>query len=110
MWNRGSILGCAVLDLAGKQVGFVEDTFPLDGSAPEFAVARVGRFGRRVFVPLERAEALGEELRLPFSRIDIEDAPSLDDLRWLDVAASRSRGYWSLLGDESVARLPVLPL
>jgi hypothetical protein len=94
MWFRGFLLGSAVLDRHGLPVGRVEATYPYDGSDPEFAVMRVGRFGDRTFVPLQSARTVDGVVQVPYSREDIQDAPTLDRARYEDDAAMDARTYW----------------
>lgn len=110
MSTRGSLLGLTVVDLEGRVCGRVEGSYPFDGSAPEFAIVRTGRLGQRVMVPLTGARRTGELLLVPHTRADLEDAPELDGLRYVDDAVSRTRGYWALTGPDQGARLPYLPL
>lgn len=107
---RGALRGLPVLDAGGRVTGRVELTYPLDGGAPEFAIVRVRRFGRRVMVPLEGAVRADGVLTVPYARDDLEDAPALDASRYFDDALSRTRGYWSLVEGEEPARLTPMPL
>lgn len=109
-WTSGATRRLPVHDTDDRRIGTVESTYPMDGSSPEFAIVRVGRFGRRVLVPFDRLELADDVLRVPFSRHQLEDAPWIDQARYLDDAVSQSRGYWSQILPEESSRLPRLPL
>jgi hypothetical protein len=96
MWIRGSLLGMVVLDLQGAPVGRVQDTYPADGSCPEFAVVRLGRFGERVLVALDLVKDVEGALQLPYTRAEIEDAPSPESARYEDDRVSLARAYWAM--------------
>lgn len=102
MWMR-SLLGKTVLDLEGAPAGRVVDTYPTDGSSPELAVVRVGRFGAKVLVSLNGVRAVPGGLQFPYTRIEIEDAPSTESARYEDERLSIARGYWSMRGGGRVA-------
>lgn len=96
MWIRGSLLGLTVMDLEGAPAGRVTDTYPCDGSSPEFAVVRLGRFGAKVLVSLEGVVTVPGGLQVPYTRTEIEDAPSTEAARYQDERVSIARGYWSM--------------
>lgn len=102
--------GMTVLDAYGRAAGTVQATYPLDGGSPEFAIVRMGRFGRRVLVPLELTVRVGAELQTPFRRSQLEEAPSMDASRYLDDAVSRTRGYWATVDLDEESALPYTPL
>ncbi len=103
MWIKGSLLGLTVLDLTGSAAGQVVDTHPCDGSSPEFAVVRLGRFGQKVLVAVDAAVRLEHGLQVPYTRHEIEDAPSTESARYLHERVSIARAYWSMQGGERVA-------
>lgn len=109
-WKLGAVRGLAVVDSEGAYVGTIESTYPFDGGTPEFGILRVGHFGERVMVPLAEAARAGYLLRVPYTRTDVEDSPSLDSVRYLDDAVSRARGYWTMVDTADPARLAPLPL
>ena len=105
MWIRGSFLGLTVLDRDGEAVGRIEETYPCDGSSPELAVIRAGRFGGRSLVALHGARRIplpppghprGPEecIQVPYSREDIVAAPTLDGGRYMDDQIWAARAYW----------------
>jgi hypothetical protein len=103
MWIKGSLLGLTVLDLEGSPAGRVIDTYPCDGSSPEFAVVRLGHFGEKVLVSLEACARVEEGIQVPYTRIEIEDAPSTESARYQYERVSIARAYWTMQGGERVA-------
>jgi uncharacterized protein (TIGR02271 family) len=73
--------GREIVDVDGDKVGTVEALFrDEDTEQPEWAVVSTGLFGTKLsFVPIERAEPAGEQVRVPFSKAQIKDAPRIDD-------------------------------
>ncbi len=103
MWIKGGLLGLTVLDLTGSPAGQVIDTYPCDGSCPEFAVVRLGRFGERVLVALDAALRLEGGIQVPYTRGEIEDAPTTESARYLHERVSIARAYWTMQAGERVA-------
>jgi uncharacterized protein YrrD len=89
--------GVGVVDAAGKEVGTVTDVWPADGGGePELVLVKVGRrFRRTCYLPLDGRVAVGDDkvLKLPWSRTEIDEAPSAEDHRWGDPAHV-ARAYW----------------
>ena len=73
--------GREIVDADGDKVGTVEELFhDQDTQQPEWAAVRTGLFGTKLsFVPIEGAEPAGENVRVPFSKAQIKDAPKIDD-------------------------------
>ena len=73
--------GREIIDADGDKVGTVEELFrDEDTQQPEWAAVRTGLFGTKLsFVPIEAAEPAGENVRVPFSKAQIKDAPKIDD-------------------------------
>lgn len=97
--RRTHVVGREVVDRDDVFVGTVIDTVPLDGGGEvELLLVRAGRrFGRPRYVPARGVRVVGERLRLPVSRDDIEDGPCAEDRRWGrpdDIA----RAYWVSAG------------
>ena len=103
MWIRGGILQSMLLDRGGAPAGRVVDTYPSDGSSPEFAVVRLARSAEKVLVSLDSVSPVGDGLQVPYSRVEIEDAPSTDCARYQYECLSIARAYWSMQGDARVA-------
>jgi uncharacterized protein (TIGR02271 family) len=73
--------GRELIDSYGSRVGRIEALFrDEDTEQPEWAAVKTGMFGTKLsFVPIQRAEPSGEDLRVPFSKDQIKDAPKIDD-------------------------------
>ena len=73
--------GREIVDADGDKVGTLEELFrDEDTQQPEWAAVRTGLFGTKLsFVPIQGAEPAGEDVRVPFSKEQIKDAPKIDD-------------------------------
>ena len=73
--------GRDIVDADGEKVGTLEELFRDESTQePEWAVVRTGMFGTKLsFVPIQGAEPTGEDVRVPFSKDQIKDAPKIDD-------------------------------
>ena len=73
--------GREIVDVDGDSVGTLEELFrDEDTQQPEWAAVSTGLFGKKLsFVPIEGAEPVGENVRVPFSKAQIKDAPKIDD-------------------------------
>src|SRR3954449_6122735 len=72
--------GRAVLDRDGEKIGTLGDVY-LDGHTdrPAWAGVRTGLFGMgESLMPLEGIEDTGEELRVPWEKAVVKDAPNVD--------------------------------
>jgi len=72
--------GADVLDQDGDKVGTVEEIY-LDQQTdqPEWALVKTGLFGSKsTFVPITTASQEGDDLRVPFEKDTIKDAPKID--------------------------------
>lgn len=71
-----SLIGRKTLDRNGVKIGTVDEVYLDDATGtPEWAAVRTGLFGRDAFVPLAPSEVVGNELRVPYERRLIKDAP-----------------------------------
>ena len=96
---RRDYVGRDVHDRQGERIGRVAETWPLDGgSQPEMLLVRLDRFARVRWVPAEDARHLNEHLFIPYSRMEVEDAPDGDDHRW-GRPADIARAHWQHAGD-----------
>jgi sporulation protein YlmC with PRC-barrel domain len=100
MLRTGDLRGLEVIDADGRTIGVVSDTVPLDGGGePELALVRVGaRFARMRYLPIRAAWIRGHAMHVPWSKWQIDDAPSADDRRWGDPAQIAA-AYWVLADD-----------
>jgi uncharacterized protein (TIGR02271 family) len=73
--------GKPVIGSDGSKIGTVADVyFDQDTNEPEWALVTTGLFGsKHSFVPLTNATATGDEVRIPFTKDQVKDAPNLDD-------------------------------
>ena len=89
------LLGLEVTDASGAALGQVVDTYPFDGGGEqEMIVLRLRRFGERRMLPVSQLRLDGDRVIAPFSRMEIEDSPTLSSGRYADEDPSRSRSYW----------------
>lgn len=72
------LIGAQLIDSSGSKVGKVGQIyFDDDTGAPEWATVHTGMFGtNESFVPLADAQVSGDELRVPYSKDQIKDAPN----------------------------------
>ena len=72
--------GRAIIDSDGKKVGTIEELYyDTETTRPEWAAIRTGMLGTKLsFVPISQVQPHGEELRVPFDKARIKDAPSID--------------------------------
>ena len=73
--------GKPVIGSDGSKIGTVADIyFDKDTEQPEWALVTTGMFGtKHSFVPITNASMEGDELRVPFTKDQVKDAPNLDD-------------------------------
>ena len=89
------LLGLEVADADGGVLGQVVDTYPFDGGGElEMIVLRLRRFGERRMLPISQLSLQRGRLVAPFTRIQIEDSPSLSSGRHADEDPWRSKTYW----------------
>jgi hypothetical protein len=89
------LLGLEVADADGGVLGQVVDTYPFDGGGElEMVVLRLRRFGERRMLPISQLRLQEGLLVAPFTRIQIEDSPSLSSGRHADEDPWRSKTYW----------------
>jgi hypothetical protein len=89
------LLGLEVADADGGVLGQVVDTYPFDGGGElEMVVLRLRRFGERRMLPISQLILQEGRLVAPFTRIQIEDSPSLSSGRHADEDPWRSKTYW----------------
>ena len=65
----------------GKKIGDIGQVFLDDQtSEPEWVTVKTGMFGgAESFVPLSNADVSGNEIRVPFDKAKVKDAPRVDD-------------------------------
>jgi sporulation protein YlmC with PRC-barrel domain len=91
--------GMTVVDADGDKVGTIDGVF-LDRQSgePEWATVKTGLFGLKVsFVPISDVEVTGEkELRVPFQKEQIKEAPRADPNR--ELSPEDERRLWEHYG------------
>lgn len=74
------VVGSTAYDSNGDKIGKVGQVFVDDRTGePEFASVHTGLFGtKESFVPLEQASLQDGDLRVPYSKDQVKDAPNVD--------------------------------
>src|SRR3954471_5926659 len=69
--------GKAALDADGNKIGTVEQVYlDADTDRPEWLAVKTGLFGSRIsFVPVAEASDAGGDVRVPYSKDQVKDAP-----------------------------------
>ncbi|MCI0385849.1 PRC-barrel domain-containing protein [Streptomyces sp. CNQ085] len=71
-----NLIGLKAFDCAGQKIGTVDEVYLDDATGvPEWASVRTGLFSRDAFVPLEPSEVADGELKVPFERSLVKEAP-----------------------------------
>jgi uncharacterized protein (TIGR02271 family) len=74
-----TLTGRTVYDRNGDKIGDIGQVWTDRDAEPTWASVKTGLFGlRESLVPLEAAEADGENLRIPFEKSHVKDAPHID--------------------------------
>ena len=78
--NLDALLDSTVIDQQGDKIGTVGQVYvDTDSGAPTWASVRTGLFGMsESFVPIDQAEQTGDEIRVPFAKDFVKDAPRID--------------------------------
>jgi uncharacterized protein (TIGR02271 family) len=74
-WRGGS-----VVDRDGDKIGSIDEVYMDEETGqPEWLAVKTGMFGTRLsFVPLAEASRAGDEVRVPYEKARVKDAPSVD--------------------------------
>src|SRR5215210_2990400 len=72
--------GQNLCDANGDKIGSIEEIYlDTDSNAPEWAQVNTGLFGTKsTFVPLRDASEAESDLRVPFDKAKVKDAPKID--------------------------------
>jgi len=106
-------IGRDAVDVDGDKIGQIEALYADDTTGqPEWLAIKTGMFGSKLsFAPLSGATADGEDLRLPFSKAMVKDAPNVDpDGNQLEADEEAAlyrhydRAYEQVTGDTNEAR------
>jgi hypothetical protein len=82
--------GRDVLDVEGEKIGRLGDVYLDEHDRPAWAGVRTGLFGaRESLVPLEGMREAGDDLRVPWERALVKDAPNVDADVALDAEGER---------------------
>jgi uncharacterized protein (TIGR02271 family) len=74
------VIGTTAVDADGDKLGKVGEIYLDDESGrPEWATVHTGLFGtKETFVPLAQADLSGNQLRFPYDKAKVKDAPKID--------------------------------
>lgn len=83
--------GAKIIGADGDKIGKVDEIYLDDRTGrPEWALVNTGLFGASsTFVPLAQADAAGGDLRVPYDKAKVKDAPRLDADQHLDESQER---------------------
>jgi sporulation protein YlmC with PRC-barrel domain len=99
--NLGGLMGAPVIGADDERIGTVGQVFvdPTTG-APNWVTVHTGWFGRHeTFVPLDEASWDREELRVPYDKSLVKDAPRIDtDEALSPEAEGELYGYYGIGG------------
>jgi uncharacterized protein (TIGR02271 family) len=72
--------GGTVVDRDGDKIGSIDEVYmDEDTGQPEWLAVKTGMFGTRLsFVPLAEASRSGDEVRVPYEKAQVKDAPNVD--------------------------------
>src|SRR3954451_5196977 len=72
--------GRTAVDRDGDKLGTIEEVYLDDSTGqPEWLLVKTGLFGSKsTFIPLQDAQENGDEIRVPFEKAQIKDAPKAD--------------------------------
>ncbi len=101
MVDFSAVRGGNAYDSDGSKVGSVDEVYTdKETGAPSFVTVNTGLFGgKTTFVPLADASVDGNDVRLPYDKSKIKDAPSIDpDAEISDEEQDRLYEYYGLGG------------
>ena len=102
--NIASLVGSNVTDPENNKIGTVGQVYVDPGTGrPNWATVKTGLFGtKQSFVPLDEADVVGGDLRVPFSKDAVKDAPRVeDDAELSDAEEEELYAYYGGLGGTS---------
>ena len=72
--------GGTVTDREGEKIGSIDEVYvDRDSGEPEWLAVKTGLFGNKLsFVPVAGATRTGEEVRVPYEKAQVKDAPQVD--------------------------------
>ena len=74
------VIGTTAYDTDGDKIGKVSEVYLDDETGrPEWATVHTGLFGtKETFLPLAQADLSGDQLRFPYDKAKVKDAPKVD--------------------------------
>jgi uncharacterized protein (TIGR02271 family) len=74
-WQGGTLT-----DREGEKIGSIDEVYvDRDSGEPEWLAVKTGLFGSKLsFVPVAEATRTGEEVRVPYEKAQVKDAPQVD--------------------------------
>jgi uncharacterized protein (TIGR02271 family) len=72
--------GRTAVDRDGDKLGTIEEIYLDDSTGqPEWLLVKTGLFGSKsTFIPLQDAQENGDQIRVPFEKAQVKDAPNVD--------------------------------
>ena len=74
------VIGTTAVDADGDKIGKISEVYLDDETGrPEWATVHTGLFGtKETFLPLAQADLSGDQLRFPYDKSKVKDAPKVD--------------------------------
>ncbi len=101
MVDFSAVRGGTAYDNDGSKIGSIDEIYTdKDTGEPTFATVHMGLFGTRTtFVPLDDATVQGDDLRVPYTKAMVKDAPNVDpDMDISDEEQDRLYAHYGLTG------------
>ncbi len=78
--NAASYRGRNAIDSNGSKIGTIDEVYEdTETGKPEWLAVKTGMFGSNLsFVPLAEASEAGDDLRVPYTKDQVKDAPNAD--------------------------------
>lgn len=72
--------GGTVTDREGEKIGSIDEVYvDRDSGEPKWLAVKTGLFGNKLsFVPLADAARTGDDVRVPYAKAQVKDAPQVD--------------------------------
>ncbi len=95
--------GATVIDRDAEKIGTLKELYLDQDDRPAWAAVETGLFGlRQSFVPLEGATAMDDQVRVPFAKDHIKDAPNVDpDAQLTEDEEARLHDHYRLDRDDA---------
>jgi hypothetical protein len=103
--------GATVIDRDGEKIGTLKELYLDQDDRPAWAAVETGLFGlRQSFVPLDGATALDDQVRVPFPKDHVKDAPNVDpDAQLTEDEEARLHDHYRLDRDETAPDADAAP-